>query len=133
MWSKLSNFRDAALLIFRLTFGSFFIYVHGWPKIAGGLTKWKALGGAMKHLGVTFWPGYWGFMAAFAESIGVALLILGFAFRPSCLLLVITMSVAALSDYRARGLGEASHAIELALVFAALIFIGPGKYSLDKG
>lgn len=133
MWSKLSNFRDAALLILRLTFGSFFIYVHGWPKIAGGLTKWKALGGAMKHLGVTFWPGYWGFMAAFAESIGVALLILGFAFRPSCLLLVITMSVAALSDYRARGLGEASHAIELALVFAALMFIGPGKYSLDKG
>jgi putative oxidoreductase len=133
MWSKLSNYRDAALLLLRLTFGSFFIYVHGWPKLAGGLAKWKALGGAMKHFGITFWPGFWGFMAAFSESIGVALLILGLAFRPSCLLLVITMTVAAMSDYRAHGLGEASHALELALVFAALIFIGPGKYSIDKG
>ncbi len=132
MWSKLSNYRDVALLFFRLTFGTFFIYVHGLPKLAGGLPKWRALGGAMKHVGITLWPGFWGFMAAFSESIGIALLILGLAFRPSCLLLVITMSVAALSDYRAHGMEGASHAFELALVFAALIFIGPGKYSVDK-
>jgi putative oxidoreductase len=132
MWSKLANYRDVALLFLRLSLGSFFIYVHGWPNLAGGLPKWKALGGAMKHVGITFWPVFWGFMAAFSESIGMALLIVGLAFRPSCLLLTITMSVAALSDYRARGLGEASHALELALVFASLIFIGAGKYSVDK-
>ena len=132
MWSKLANYRDVALLFLRLSLGSFFIYVHGWPKLAGGLPKWKALGGAMKYVGITFWPVFWGFMAAFSESICVALLIIGFAFRPSCLLLTITMSVAAVSVYRSRGLGEASHAIELALVFAALMFIGAGKYSVDK-
>ena len=133
MWKNLSNFRDGALLFLRVALGGFFIYVHGWPKLAGGLVKWKLIGAAMKHLGISFWPGFWGFMAAFSESIGVAFLILGLAFRPSCLLLVITMSVASLSDYRAHGLGKASHALELALVFAALIFIGPGKYSIDKG
>ena len=133
MWKNLSNFRDGALLFLRIDLGIFFIYVHGWPKLAGGLAKWKAIGGAMKHLGLDFWPGFWGFMAAFSETIGVAFLVLGFCFRPSCLLLVITMSVAALTEYRASGLGAASHALELALVFIALIFIGPGKYSIDKG
>ena len=117
----------------RITLGGEFIYVHGWPKLAGGLAKWKAIGGAMRHVGISFWPAFWGFMAAFSESIGVALLMIGLFFRPSCLLLVITMTVAALSDYHAHGLGEASHALELGLVFAALIFIGPGKYSVDQG
>ena len=133
MWKNLSNFRDGALLFLRVALGGFFIYAHGWPKLAGGLARWKVIGAAMKHLGITFWPGFWGFMAAFSESIGVGFLILGLFFRPSALLLVITMSVAALSEYRAHGLGEASHALELALVFTALIFIGPGKYSVDKG
>ena len=72
-------------------------------------------------------------MAAFSESIGVGLLIIGLAFRPSCVLLLITMTVAALSDYHQQGLGEASHALELAIVFATLIFVGPGKYSVDQG
>ena len=134
MWKNLSNFRDGALLFLRVALGGFFIYAHGWPKLAGGLAKWKVIGGmGMKNLGISFWPGFWGFMAAFSESIGVAFLILGLFFRPSCLLLVITMGVAALSEYRAHGLGDASHALELALVFTALIFIGPGKYSIDKG
>ena len=134
MWKNLSNFRDGALLFLRIVFGGFFIYAHGWSKLAGGLAKWKFIGSmGMKPLGITFWPGFWGFMAAFSESIGVAFLILGLFFRPSCLLLVLTMSVAALSEYRAHGLGEASHALELALIFTTLIFLGPGKYSIDKG
>lgn len=133
MWKNLSNYRDAALLFLRVTLGTEYIYLHGWPKLAGGLAKWKAVGGAMRHVGITFWPAFWGFMAAFSESIGVGLLIIGLAFRPSCLLLVITMTVAALSEYHAHGLGEASHALELGLVFATLIFVGPGKYSVDQG
>ena len=133
MWKNLSNFRDGALLFLRVALGGFFIYAHGWPKLAGGLAKWQIDGRAMKHLGINFWPGFWGFAAAFSESIGVAFLILGLFFRPSSLLLVITMGVTALSEYRGHVFGEASHALELALVFTALIFIGPGKYSVDKG
>ena len=133
MWKNLSNFRDGALLFLRVALGGFFIYAHGWPQLAGGLAKWKVTGLAMRHLGISFWPGYWGFMAAFAESVGVGLLMLGLFFRPSALLLAVTLGVAALSEYRAHGLDTAAHALELALVFTALIFIGPGKYSLDKG
>lgn len=134
MWKNLSNYRDAALLFLRVTLGAEYIYVHGWPKLSGGLAKWKATGAAMKYLGIHFWPGFWGFMAAFSESIGVVLLILGLFFRPSCLLLVITMIVAATFDYHTKGgLGGASHALELCLVFITLIFLGPGKYSVDQG
>ncbi len=133
MWKNLSNFSDVALLFLRLSLGSFFIWVHGWQKLAGGLGKWKALGGAMKHVGITFWPAFWGFMAAFSETIGVGLLMVGLFFRPSCLLLVITMAVAGVTEYRSHGLSEASHAIELALVFFAWMFVGPGKYSVDRG
>jgi len=133
MWKNLSNYRDAALLFLRITLGCEYIYEHGWPKLEGGITKWKVIGAAMKHVGISFWPGFWGFMAAFSESIGVGLLIVGLCFRPSCLLLVITLTVAALSDYHTHGLSQASHALELGLVFATLIFVGPGKYSVDQG
>jgi len=133
MWKNLSNYRDAALLFLRVTLGTLFIYVHGWRNLAGGLARWKVVGGAMKHVGISFWPAFWGFMAAFSETIGVGLLIVGLAFRPSCVLLVITMAVAAISDYHQHGLGAASHALELCLVFIALIFVGPGKYSVDQG
>ncbi len=133
MWKNLSNFRDGALLFLRVALGGFFIYAHGWPELAAGHVRWKVIGAAMKYLGITFWLEFWGFMAAFSESIGVGFLILGLFFRPSALLLVITLSVLALSEYRGHRLGEASHTLELALVFTALIFIGPGKYSLDKG
>jgi len=133
MWKNLSNYRDAALLFLRITLGILFIYLYGWRSLAGGLPKWKALGGAMRHVGISFWPAFWGFMAAFSESIGVGLLVVGLCFRPSCLLLVITMAVAAISDYHQHGLGGAAHALDLLLIFTTLIFLGPGKYSVDQG
>jgi putative oxidoreductase len=141
MWSVLKNYTDAALLFLRLSLGSFYIYAHGWPKLEGGIAKWRVVGTAMHHLGVTFAPAFWGFMAASAESVGCLLLIIGFLFRPSCLMLVITLIVASVSDYASAGahadafvrFTKASHAIELCLVFFALMFIGPGRFSVDKG
>jgi putative oxidoreductase len=136
MWSKLSNYRDGALLFLRLALGSFFIYVHGWPKLAGGLVRWKEVGAAMKHVGLDFWPVFWGFMAAFSESIGCALIVIGFCFRPACFLLTITLTVASVMKYttaKENALLAAAHPIELTLVFIALLFIGPGRYSIDKG
>jgi putative oxidoreductase len=43
------------------------------------------------------------------------------------------MIVAALSHFgRGEGLGGASHAIEVGIVFLSFILIGAGKYSLDE-
>ena len=55
------------------------------------------------------------------------------------LLLFVTLTVAAINDYALAhsgmfsGLEKASHALELAIVFFTLMFVGPGKFSFDKG
>ncbi len=137
MWAFLSRNRDAGLLFLRLTLGALFLWAHGWEKLAGGTKKWHDLGMAMGHLGITFWPTFWGFMAAMAETVGVALFIIGLAFRPACLLIALTMAIEGIhaGHLAAKGvsaLQSASHAWELGLVFLSMIFIGPGKYSVDK-
>ena len=49
------------------------------------------------------------------------------------MLLTFTMIIAALIHFgKGEGIMGASHAIELGIVFFSLIFIGPGKYSVDK-
>jgi putative oxidoreductase len=129
MWAFLSRNRDAGLLVLRLALGGFFIWAHGWSKLADGAEKWEKLGGAMKHLGINFWPVMWGFLATMAETLGALLFAIGLFFRPACLALGLTMIVAAISEGSFRA---GAHAIELAIVFISMIFIGPGKYSVDK-
>ena len=132
IFDSLGKYRNTGLLIMRIGIGIMFI-VHGFPKLAGGLAGWAELGGSMKVVGVTFLPVFWGFMAAVAETFGGFLLIVGLFFRPACIALVFTMIIAALVHFgKGDGLGGASHAIELGIVFFSLIFIGPGKYSVDK-
>jgi putative oxidoreductase len=137
MWAILSRNRDAGIFALRLALGTVFIWLHGWPKLAGGMDDWKKYGEAMGLLHIHFWPSFWGFMATMAETLGALLVIVGLFFRPACLLLTFTMIVAAVFSYhnpvKALGaLGTASHAIELAIVFFTLIFIGPGRYSVDR-
>jgi putative oxidoreductase len=74
----------------------------------------------------------WGLLAALTEAVGGVLLILGLAFRPVCLLLVINLCVAIAMHLHKGGLDDAAHAIEDAVTFTGLFFIGPGKYSVDK-
>jgi putative oxidoreductase len=130
--SSLSKYKDFGLLIIRVGIGAMFIY-HGYPKLMGGKDMWTGLGGSTKYVGITFLPMVWGLLAALTETLGGALLILGLAFRPVCLLLLINMIVAVASHFgKGDGISEASHAIEDAIVFAGLFFIGPGAYSVDK-
>ena len=129
---SLGNYRNTGLLILRVGLGIMMI-THGFPKLAGGPADWEGLGGSMKVVGINFLPMFWGLMAAVAEGVGGLFLILGLFFRPVNILLVITMAIAALVHLgKGDGLGGASHAIELGIVFFSLIFIGPGKYSIDK-
>jgi putative oxidoreductase len=137
MWAFLSRNRDAGLLMLRLTLGAFFLWAHGWGKLAGGTETWHAVGGAMKHFGITFWPTFWGFLATMAETVGIVLIMLGVAFRPACLFVAATMTVAGIHEWYshksfAEALKAASHAWELGIVFYSLIFIGPGKYGVQK-
>lgn len=128
---NLTKFRDLGLLLLRLGIGIVFIF-HGYPKLFNP-EMWPNLGRAMANLGITFGYSFWGFMAAFSEFGGAILLILGFFFRPACFLLFFTMFVAAIMHLSAgHGFSVASHAIELTIIFFSLIFIGPGKFSIDR-
>jgi len=130
--SSLGKYKDAGLLVLRVGLGVMFI-LHGWPKIKGGPEMWQGLGAAMANLGVTAVPVLWGFLAALSEFGGGICLVLGLAFRPACLLMLVTMIVAAVHHLAAGdGVMKASHAIELGVAFLAMTILGPGKYSIDR-
>ncbi len=133
LFESLGKYRNTGLLLMRIGLGVMFM-VHGFPKIQGGIEKWTSLGGSMKVIGIQFLPVFWGFMAAVTETFGGFLLMLGLFFRPVNMALLFTMLIAALVhlSHPDQGIMEASHAIELAAVCLGLIFIGPGKYSIDK-
>jgi putative oxidoreductase len=128
---------DLGLLILRVGVGASMLILHGWGKLAGGAEMWARVGGAMANLGITFLPTMWGFLAALAESVGSLLLVLGVVTRPAAAMLAFTMLVATLShlnmppsEPRAGWMG-ASHAVKLLCVYLALVFTGPGKYSIS--
>lgn len=132
VFSNLGKYKNTGLLIIRVGLGIMFIF-HGYPKLLGGPESWNAVGDAMKHTGVTFFPIGWGFLAAATETFGGFLILIGLAFRPAAILLAITMVVASIMHLKTGdGISGASHAIEAAVVFFGLTFIGPGKYSVDK-
>jgi len=121
---------DVALLVLRIGIGLSFL-VHGVPKLRGGPETWGGLGGAMSVFGINFVPAFWGFMAAFAEAVGGAALILGVLLRPFACIMCFTMLVAALMHLRVgQGFQAASHAIEMGVVFVFLILAGGGRYGL---
>jgi putative oxidoreductase len=133
IFTKLYNYKDAGLLILRLIIGLSFIVVHGSGKIFGGVERWANLGNAMSNMGITFAPEFWGFMAAFAEFFGGIFILLGVFFVPANILLAFTMFVAALRHFiDGDPLNRIAYPLEMMAIFIALIFIGPGKYSLDN-
>lgn len=131
IWNSLEKYRDIGLLILRLGVGFAYMYFHGWGKISGGPEAWAGYGGSMEHLGITFLPTFWGFMVAFAEFFGGFFIAIGFLFRPSAALLMIAMIVAT-NMHIVTGQGGPAHSLKMAFVFAGLLFIGPGKYSVDS-
>ncbi|MCA8830035.1 DoxX family protein [Hymenobacter pini] len=123
---------DLGLLLLRVGIGIMFT-VHGYPKLTGGVATWTELGGSMQLLGIKFAPAFWGFLAAFAEAVGGQLLAIGLFFRFTCALLLGTMVVATVVHLSSGdGFNQYSHALESAILFLSLAFIGPGKYSLDQ-
>lgn len=129
---EFDKLRDIGLLILRIGLGAMFLF-HGAPKLFGGPEMWSKIGGAAGNVGLSFLPTFWGFMAGVAEFGGGLAIISGFLFVPGCILLVINLIVAASYHFHAgQGLSGASHAIEDGIVFLSLLFIGPGRFALDR-
>lgn len=119
---------DAALLMLRLVCGIAFI-LHGWGKIQTPFS-WMPAGAPV--------PGIFQALAAVAEFGGGIALILGLVTSLALVGLVITMIVAALF-HASMGhpfVGSGGPSYEIAVVYLAifitLLFIGPGRFSLDS-
>ncbi len=132
MFQKLDQHRDKGLLILRIGIGMMFMF-HGIPKLLGGPEAWVRLGGAASAVGVNFAPTVMGFLAAISECGGGFLLILGLLTRPACFFLFVTMVVATMMHVKGgHPFMNYSHALEASILFFSLLFIGPGKLSLDE-
>ena len=129
----LENFSNFAMLFMRIGLGLSYMLIHGWSKITGGPETWEGIGSRMSYVGVEFMPVFWGFMASFAEFFGGLLLLLGLFYRPAVALLAITMFVATAYHLgTGDGWGGSAHSLKMAVVFIGMLFMTPGRYSLDR-
>ncbi|MDX2081605.1 MAG: DoxX family protein [Terrimicrobiaceae bacterium] len=132
-FSWLNPHREIGLLLLRASVGVIMM-LHGWPKLAGGEAIWVKVGAAMQYLGIGFWPAFWGFLAAVAETLGGFLLVIGFLTRPAALALTGTMVVATMTAWHTSG-GEYriwAHPAVVGLVCLSIFIVGAGRYSVDR-
>jgi putative oxidoreductase len=127
--------KDFGLLLIRLGISSSVFIFHGYGKIMGGPERWEGIGAGMENLGITFAPVAWGFLSAFAETVGAILIVLGPLFRAATLMLAFNMFVAMLyhvnmpAGQPGAGWMAGSHAMELMIVYLGLFFTGPGRFA----
>lgn len=141
--SFLGKYREGGLLLLRAGIGLLFM-VHGLLMMSGSghwynwhniVAHWHDIGAAgMQPVGMNSYLPFWGALAFFSEFIGGIFLALGFCFRPACLFLAITMTMATIMHWKHHDPfnKSLSHAAEMAVVFYSLLLIGPGTYSIDK-
>ena len=70
-------------------------------------------------------------LAVFAEFFCSVFLILGFATRFCCLMLAITMAVAAFHAHGGDPFSTKEKALLFLIIYLTLLFLGAGKYSID--
>src|SRR6266567_2460597 len=128
----LSKYRETGLLLFRASLGLIFIILIA-PILWSGTNSWEHFGSAMRHLDFHSHYKFWGFVGATAGCAGGILMILGLFFRIGVLLnLIITIiHFVGLWDSHTN-FGTRLPALEMAIILLSLLFIGPGKYSVDK-
>ncbi|MBS1616464.1 MAG: DoxX family protein [Bacteroidetes bacterium] len=131
VFGSLSRFQNFGFLLLRIGIGAIMIG-HGFPKLKGGPELWEQIGHAMSQFGIHDFYTFWGFSAGFAEAVGGLLFLLGFLFRPACLLMLFVMIAASLQSYGMGGWSALLHPLSLGVLFVSMFIIGPGRFSVDK-
>lgn len=114
------------LLILRLGLGGMMLFAHGWGKLMGG---WEKAAKFPDPLGV---GNELSWMLATGAETGAALLVIfGLFARLASIPLVVTMLVAALVVHGDDPFQKKELALVYMLPFLAIIFTGPGCFSVD--
>lgn len=127
----LAKYRESGLLLIRVSLGLLFIlYVA--PTLLGGPKSWEQFGAGAGHFGLHSHLRIWGFLGSLLGCLSGVLMIFGLFFRIGVLLVLFLAIAHAISVYHGTGFRVALPSIEMCFVLAGLLFIGPGKYSVDK-
>jgi putative oxidoreductase len=127
----LAKYREAGLLLIRVSIGLLFI-LYTAPILIGGPKAWAHFGAGAGHFGLHSHAQIWGFIGSLLGCVGGVLIVFGLLFRIGILLVLILALCHAISVYKGTGFRVVLPSIEMCLVLAGLLFVGPGKYSVDK-
>lgn len=125
----LAKYRETGLLLIRVSLGVLFVILTGPVLLAGG-GRWAAFGSGIRNLGLHAHFQVWGFLGALAGCLGATLMIFGLFFRPG-VLLVLAITLVHLLGTMHHG-DDFLATVELSAILVGLLFVGPGKYSVDK-
>ncbi len=132
MMQFLGKYRETGLLLIRASIGLIFIILIA-PVLWSGQGSWEHFGAAMRHLDFHSHYEFWGFVGALLGCVGGVLMILGIFFRLGVLLTLAITLVHLVGVWDSHGDFLARlPALEMAILLLSLLFIGPGKYSVDK-
>ena len=127
----LAKYREVGLLLIRISIGLLFI-LYTAPALIGGPKAWGHFGTGASHFGLHSHVQVWGFLGALLGCLGGILMIFGLFFRIGVLLVLVIAIGHAIAAYEGTGFRVALPSIEMCFVLAGVLFIGPGKYSVDK-
>jgi len=127
----LAKYREAGLLLIRVSIGLLFI-LYTVPTLIGGPRAWALFGAGAGHFGLHSHFQLWGFCGSLLGCVGGVLMIFGLFFRIGVLLVLILAIGHAIAVEKGAGFRTALPSIEMCFVLAGILFVGPGKYSVDK-
>jgi len=127
----LAKYREGGLLLMRVSVGLLFI-IYAAPALMGGPKAWSQFGTGANHFGLHSHLQFWGFLGALIGCLGGVLMIFGLFFRIGVLCVLLLAIAHATSVYGGMGFRVALPSLEICFVLIGLLFIGPGKYSVDK-
>ena len=127
----LAKYSDFGLLLLRVSIGILFI-LYTAPALMGGPSAWTHFGGGARNWGLHSNFQLWGFLGALFGCVGGVLLIFGLFFRIGVLLLLVLAIGHAIGVTKGASFRFALPSIEICFVLAGILFVGPGKYSVDK-
>lgn len=127
----LAKYRETGLLLIRVSLGLLFI-LYTVPTLIGGPKAWAHFGADAGHFGLHSHFQILGFLGSLLGCLGGVLMIFGLFFRIGVLLVLVLAIGHAIAVYKGTGFRVALPSIEMCFVLAGLLFIGPGKFSVDK-